>query len=418
MKYFDRAALLLAACGTALVWLVPYLLSDADVPSWLVTRWYLLVCVPALVGGAFAFPQYAGFAKDRVVLLAVTLAIAGLIWTDPTEVGRGALLAVAILVPLPLAALIRKRDLLNEFMWAFSITTTASLIFAFARAGVGFARLADDTGTSTANPNSVGIQAALAALFLVMATAGQKGLKSKFGLVIVALLVIFCVLTASRTAFLAIAGTAAVSLLLGRRITIRLLFKAIGLLTCFAVASAIFAGPFYQGLFGRLIEDADETRDTFGGRVQIWELAGEQFSGNRWLYGVGTGGVDKVLGEDSNFAGEAQGPDGIWRLSPHNTLVWWALAFGINGLIIYGWLGWKMTRAAYVLDRRLGQWHRVALIVFVGLAGFGGVITQEGYWCVLGSALLAGLSPQGWTGKIARRAVPAPTPLSRYPVNA
>jgi O-antigen ligase len=397
LKRLERASLLLAASGTAMVWMLPYLFFGTAAPTWIVSRWYLIVCGPAALGGLGAFRRYAGFAKTRVVRASVALIAVGITWTDQTELGRGALLATGILVTLPLAALICRHDYLEPFMRAFSITTAAFLIYAFASiASFRVGTLVDSTGTSITNPNSVGIQAALASLFLLMTFPRRRRIGAYLFVFLIAVLVIFCVSTASRTAFLALAGAFVVSMLFlrSRSVLPVMVVGGVVALCSLTINTALdLEHPFYQGMVGRLIQDDEETRDTLGGRIQIWKFAAEEFAiDNTWLYGTGTGGVDKALGRFCELNGGAQGSDDIWRLSPHNTLVWWALAFGITGVVAYAWLGFSIVRAAYQLDKKSGDWRRSTLVAFVALAGIGGVITQEGSWCVLGAVLLAMLS--------------------------
>jgi hypothetical protein len=397
LKRLERAALLLAASGTAVVWVLPYLFFGTAVPEWILSRWYLMVCGPALLSGLVAFREYAGFAKAPVVIVCVALFSVGIAWTDPTELGRGALLAAGVLVPLPLAALIRRHDYLRPFLRAFSIATAGSLIFVVASTeGVQFGTLVDPTGTHTVNANSLGLQAALATLFLAMTFPRRKRLGAYIFVFLMAVLTFCCVTTASRTAFLALAGAFGVAMrFLGFRASLAVLAIAGAVVPCSLAINAVVdpAHPFYEGIVGRLIRDDDETRNTVGGRLQIWTFAVEEFAANDiWVYGTGTGGVDKALGRFYELQGRAKGRDGIWRLYAHNTLVWWALAFGIGGVGVYAWIGFSLARRAHQLDKKSDDWRRLTLVAFVALASVGGVITQEGYWCVLEAALLAMLS--------------------------
>jgi hypothetical protein len=398
IEYLERAALLLAASGTAVAWILPYVFAniDAEVPTWLVSRWYLLVCAPALLVGLGAFKRYGGFSKAPAVIACVVLVAVGVAWTDPTERGRGALIAAAILVPLPIAALIRRYDYLKPFLWAFSIATAASLIYASTSTSTNrFGRLVDAEGTSVTNPNTVGIQAALAALFLLMTFPRRKGLGAYLFVFLAAILAVFCMITGSRTAFLALVGAFVVSmLLLHSRSLLPIVAGAIVALGALGINAVVDREhPFYQRIFERLVQDDEETMDTFGDRTVIWKFAAQEFANDDiWMYGTGTGGVDKTLGRVEGSVGTIKGTDGIWRLSAHNTLVWSALAFGISGLVAYVWLGLGSARAAYQLDKQSGDWRRSTLVAFVALAGFGSVVTQETYWCVLEAALLATLS--------------------------
>jgi hypothetical protein len=398
IEHLERAALLLAACGTAVTWILPYVFAniDTDVPTWLVSRWYLLVCAPALLCGLGAFRRYGGFAKAPIVIAGAALVVVGVAWTDPTERGRGALLAAAILVPLPIAALIRRHSYLKPFLRAFSLTTAATLAYAsFWAAPERFGRLADATGTFLTNPNSVGIQAGLAALFLLTALPRRKGLGAYLSVILAAVLTIFCIITGSRTAFLALAGAFAVSMVLLHSRSVLPIMVGAFVALCALGTNAVVdrEHPFYQRIVERLVQDDEETMETFGNRTEIWAFAaGEFVNGHTWAYGTGTGGVDKTLGALQGFPATNKGTDGIWRLSAHNTLVWWAMAFGIPGVIALAWFGFSSARIAYQLDKHSGGWHRSALLTFVALAGFGSVITSELYWCVIEAGLLVMLS--------------------------
>src|SRR5581483_8726874 len=157
------------------------------------------------------------FAKTALVICTAALAIIGVGWTDSSELGRGALLAAAILVPLPIAALVRRNGCLDAFLRTFAVSTAASLVFGLAARGLEFSRMVDSTDSHTANPNSVGIQAALAALFLLIAFPRWKKAAAYPYAVVCVFLVISAILTASRTAFLALIAALAIWLmLLGR----------------------------------------------------------------------------------------------------------------------------------------------------------------------------------------------------------
>jgi hypothetical protein len=421
IKYLERATLLLAAAGTGVYWIVAYIFADADVPTWLVTRWDLLVCAPALIGGLFAFRRHGGFARTPAVIALVALAVAGIAWTDPTEQGRAALLASVILITLPLGALISKHNYIDPFLRSFSIATAGSLIYAFISTGsTQIGRLADATGTYLTNPNRVGLQAALAALFLSMTFPRRKGLGTLVFVLVEGILVVSCVVTASREAFLALVGALLIpKLFLGRGTLAAILLRGGAIVVC-AISLNVLADQqdaSSPSVVRRLVEDPDQTRDTLGSRVEIWRFAAGEFVKNdTWMYGTGTGGVDKALGHMESSGSTVQGGDGIWRLSPHNTLVWWAMAFGIGGLAGCVWVGYCIAREAYTIDKNSGDWRRSALVVYMALAGMTTVINQENSWCVIGAALFAMLSPAvQWRASRWRR---GPVPRARYSRNA
>lgn len=390
----ERFSLILASVGTAMVWLIPYLLGGSNAPEWVVSRWYLLVGAPALLFGMQGFLRYGDFAKSPAVLLYAALVSCGCLWTDTTEQGRGLLIAVAFVMVLPISALIRKHDYLEVFLVTFSVASAATMAYAFAVSGSLV--LKDSLGTTITNPNGIGIHAGFAAFVALMYS--RKTARSKqlaLGCLFV-LLVLFSISTASRTAFLALGGALLASLFFrNRQSAIQVVIVFVLGVTCSVGISEIMEveTPFYQGIVSRLIEDEEGTMGTLGDRVQIWDVASVAFwSDSTWIHGNGTGGVDKVLGGLYESKGRAKGRDGIWRIHAHNTLVWSALAFGIPGILFLVWSAVAMSIRAVQLDSKLGGWEHSALVAFLGIASLGGVITQDGCWCVFGSALLAGLS--------------------------
>ena len=394
IRNLERISLLTAAAGTAMIWILPFLLEGSSAPEWVLSRWYLLVAAPALLFGIFAFKRYAGFAQAPPVIAYAILISIGCLWTDPSEEGRGLLIATAFVMVLPIAALVRKKDFLESFLVCFALASAASMLFAVAVAGS--LTLKDALGTTTTNPNGVGIQAALSALFLLMFFPERKGWRRILCACIVAFLLLCAINTASRTAFVSMGGSMLVALFLMSRksaIQIMILLTIAGLGTVGVSEFLNLETPFYQGIQSRLLEDEEGTRGTLGDRVQIWDVAAVAFlSDTNWLYGTGTGGVDKALGGLYESKGRAKGRDGIWRLHSHNTLVWSAVALGIPGILGLMWVWLSMIRAAYNLDRQFQSWEHCTLTAFVGIASLGGVIMQDGSWCVVGVALLSALS--------------------------
>jgi hypothetical protein len=397
LSSLQRISLIIAAGGTAVAWIVPLLLSQTAAPAWVTSRWSLLVCAPASILGLRAYRRYGGFARTPAVIACSVLMVAGILWTDPTERGRAMVLATAFVMTLPIAALIRQHQYVRPFLFAFSLTTACSLLYSVASAS-GFNRgtLMDAAGSAVSNANGVGAQAGLAALFVLMLFPGGKRLQSwsLFGLA--AVLIVFCVMTASRTSFLALAGGIAVSLMLvDKAVAAGRAAMMAALIVC-AVAVNLAVDPesqFYDGLVSRLVRDDEGTRGTFGDRSFIWSSAAAEFvNEDIWLYGTGTGAVNKLLGGSSDDHGRVLGRDGIWRRSAHNTLVWWALTFGVGGLIVCVWLGAFMIRVAYMLDRQLGGWQRSSLVTFALIVSVGAVVNEALVWAVLGSALWVYLS--------------------------
>jgi O-antigen ligase len=390
--------LVIAAIGTAVFWLVPYLASSAGLAEWIVDRWYLLVCLPAFIFGLCAYRHYGGFAKSPALIVCSSLMGVGVIWTDATERGRGALLAAAFLVTLPLSALIRKQRFVTPVLLIFSVATAISLLYA-ATISISLRQrvaLVDTSGIVTTNLNSVGAQAALATLFALFVVRANKRLQASLLGLLIAVLTTACLITASRTAFIALAGAFTIALVRrSTRSAVVLAGSAAFVLCCSMAVNAIVSPGtwFYEGIVSRLVLDNEGTRMSLGARTQIWSIAAKEFvTDGVWLHGAGTGGVDKLLGDFPEMEGRARGRDGIWRLYAHNTVVWWSLAFGVSGLFAILWLTFRSVQVANVLDGTGGGWRRSALAVFVILVGIGGVISQEPFWCVLGAVHWAALS--------------------------
>lgn len=416
IRKLERSSLLLAAIGTAMVWILPFLLEGSNAPEWLLSRWYLLVGAPALLFGVFAFQRYGGFAHAPAVVCYSALITVGCLWTDQSEEGRALLIAVAFVMVLPIAALIRKQDFLESFLVSYALASTATMLFALAM--TGSLTLKDSVGTTTTNTNGIGIQAALSALFLLMFFPQGKGWRRILCACCVVFLVICAIDTASRTAFVAMGGSMLIALFfLSRKSAVQIsILLTIAGLGAVGVSEVLDLDTrFYQGIQSRLLEDEEGTRGTLGDRVQIWDVAVVAFlSDTNWLHGTGTGGVDKALGSLYESKGRAKGRDGIWRLHAHNTLVWSGVAMGIPGILVLIWMGLSMLIAAYRLDQQFKSWEHLTLASFAGITSFGGVLTQDGCWCVLGGALLCGLSAPLQSTAIATQYVFCPEELKKH----
>ena len=261
---------------------------------------------------------------------------------------------------------------------------------------VGFnsGTLVDSAGSIVSNANDIGAQAGLAALFVLMVISSRRRVEIWCLLIVAMVLVVFSVMTASRTSFLALTSALAVSLFLvsGRTAALRAAVVVFMIVRAVAVNTAVQPeSHFYDNLMSRLVLDDEGTRGTLGDRLYIWNSAATEFAQNDlWLHGAGTGGVSKVLGASSEDGGRVRGRDGIWRRFAHNTLVWWALSFGLAGCVACMWLGWRMITVAYTLDRKACASQRCTLVAFILIVSVGGIVNELLIWCVLGPALWAG----------------------------
>jgi hypothetical protein len=414
----EKAALLLLFAGTAFNWISSYLFAAAylDLPEWVVTRFYLYICIPALVFSLCSYTRFGGFGKSPALLTCVFALLTGLLWTTETELGRGLLKFAAFAVTVPMASLVVKHDYKKQCIQAFVWGTAASRVLAMAESGVGssamrFGTLIDASGRSS-NPNNVGAQAAFAgclgALWFLQRPRDTPaaGRKSRFAIAASTCVVLFLVysllLTASRTAFIALAGTLIwIAVVRSRRSLMALVCCALALIS---VASMLWVadsiepdsnGSFYSQLESRLFQDKEGTVGTLGTRTLIWTFAGDLLTNDyRWVLGFGTGGVDKALGSFFELGQFAIGTDGIRRLHSHSTFIEWMLMLGLAGAAIPLWLAIRVCATAWRMDCQENGVDRTSLVVFAVLLSFGSVINTEVFWMAYGTLLWAMLSPQ------------------------
>ena len=397
MNRIERFSLFLVAAGSALVWLVPSFMLSTELPEWVGSRFYLYVCVPAVLLGSWSFHRYGGYAKSWTALLLGVLMCVGILWTDSSERGRGMLLAASFLVTLPIASLITKRNYVQQFLATFALVTALGMLYGLTQpAALGrWGEIVDSAGTHVTNANVVGTQAA-AAIMAAFMSLSRRGRWNRI-IFVAALLVLAaaCFRTETRTGVMALAGAGLTVIVMRLRHKPALLFTAgfatLVLLACLvAVDVAISNGSVLRGVVNRLVRDDEENLGSLGERTMIWRFAEQEFlDGTNWLTGVGTGGVDKALGKFYEFSGRIPGRDRIWRLYPHNSLVQNGLAFGLFGLVLSVCVAFQIVRNAHLLDSLYGGWQRTAFAVFLGFVGTGLVVQREVYWIALGSALWA-----------------------------
>ncbi|HTM51723.1 MAG TPA: O-antigen ligase family protein [Bryobacteraceae bacterium] len=408
----EKAALFLVFAGISFHWISAYLLASVhiEMPEWVETRYYLYICIPALLLSVRSYGRFAGFTKTPSMLACLTLMLGGLLWTAESEVGRGALKFAGFAVTIPLASLIVKNDYTRRCSQWFVWGTVASLALAVAIEGDGlagyrFGTLIDVNGRTASNPNSVGAQAALAACLLTLqfwrTTANRRSRLTNAASAAAILFLVYAVfLTASRTAFIVLAGTLLWSLVLRcQRSPTALLWGGMALLFSVSMlwaADSLLAdanNDVYSQIRSRLFQDQEGTVGTLGSRTLIWQFAGGLLTEDtRWVAGFGTGGVDKALGTFFELGEYAIGRDGIRRLHSHSTFIDWALMFGLVGLLVPAWLAIRAARTALRLDLEDDRVDRTSLLMFALLFSFGGVITTEVFWIAFGSLLWASLS--------------------------
>jgi hypothetical protein len=324
--------------------------------------------------------------------------LAGILWTDETEFGRSLLLAGAFLVTLPVAALINERLWWHDFARTFGFATVATMLIAapHVSATLRWGTILDRTSTPLTNPDTVGLQAGLAAV-LLMGTAPRRTRLWSLYLPVASLLIVL-VLSATLTALIAFVVGLALTLLWRARNDLYRVLTLIVPIALGALAMALANTPFLPESFYRQLGDrfthSDETiMASLQARQLMLSYGLERLSErHNWMIGFGTGSPDKVLGESLEFRSAAQGRDNVRRVYCHNTFLWWIMSFGLLGLIVCGWLATEIARGALRLDTVERSWVRIAVLMYAMLGGMGGVINQEPFWIAFGSLLWAMLS--------------------------
>jgi O-antigen ligase len=208
--------------------------------------------------------------------------------------------------------------------------------------------------------------------------------------------------TASRTAFLTLAGTVAWIIALRFRRTPGKLVPGALVAVCVVLSLSAFTAvaaegalqSIYDQLGSRLVADNEGTVGTLGSRTLIWRFGLENLAAtDRWAFGLGAGGVDKALGSFFELGLFAQGRDGIRRLHSHSTYIEWVLMLGFLGVLAPLALGIQTAWRSWRLDLAQGTVRRTALVVFAFLYSFGGVMNTEIFWIAFGSLLWAELTP-------------------------
>ena len=183
----------------------------------------LVLMLPAVILGSVYWFRGRSYASSWPVVLCIALAWLSLFYPGNSERMRGLYIGALLTIPLPLAALI-----VQNRAWAYCAKVyvwcnATALLLAFwfeARVATSFTRaigrfgflLSEDGTERTGNPNQVGGQLAFAAvvafvLYLKNAEdSASRERTSKFPdvyLVLMVLLSVGCMLTASRGAFVA-----------------------------------------------------------------------------------------------------------------------------------------------------------------------------------------------------------------------
>lgn len=399
MRLLKTSALFLASAGTAFVWLAPYLL--AGFPAWVSARYYLLICAPAAALGCFAYGRHSGFARSPSLVACLLLMLAGILWTDETEFGRSLLLTAACLLTLPIAALINERKWQTQFARVFGYATVATMIIAapHVSASLRWGTILDRTSTPITNPDTVGLQAGLAAVLLTV--SGPRTMRPVGLYLPVAFLLVVLIMSATLTALVAAVAGLFLALIWRARQDLHGVLTILVPLVLAVVPMLLFNTTFlpesiYRRLGDRFTSTDEATVASLEARkLMVYYGMERLFERHDWVIGFGTGGPDKILGESLEFRSAAIGRDGVRRVYCHNTFLWWTTSFGLLGVVVCGWLAANVVRSALRLDVIERSWTRVAVLSYVTLGGMGGVINQEPFWIAVGALLWAMLSVSG-----------------------
>jgi len=399
-------ALLLVFATAAAAFLIPSLPFE--------TRFLnLLLYLPAVLIGIPSYLTTRSFGRSKEVLLCILLAFAGVLWSDEAERGRGLLIAGYLAITLPIASLIVARRCLTSCMHAFLVSS----LFAFAvcamvssdsyeiALGERFGVVVDFTGSVVSNPNEVGAAFGFAALLAFILTLnGAKDphlllLKSRGAHYFVYLgsagvLLLGMILTGSRGAFLATSASLFVPLLHWRAESAKIKATVVMLVFLATLCGTLF---LYVGASPAATMQMRFTGDdtvTLGGRTAIWaDGISAMVSETRYLVrGTGTGSAEQLLGQYNHHP--MRGRDGILRKSPHNTILEWWMCFGILGSIPAGFLLYRVIQVSWNLDQVAGSAERRAILVFMILFSFDGVIYRLPFWPAIGALLLVLLSSE------------------------
>jgi O-antigen ligase len=353
------------------------------------------------------------YASGWPVVLCVALVWISLFYPGNVEKSRGVLIAALLTIPLPLAALIVEKQLFafcaKVYVWSNAAMVLAALWFEsrvetslFEAIGrFGFLVTADGNGY-TSNPNQVGGQLAFAAVvaFILYLKASEnlpESGGSKFPdvyLVLMVLLSVGCMLTASRGAFAAWFPAAGLLFVLG---TGNLAMSRLRDLVALSMAGLLIAiGMMVGGQttpWGRLQERFGDKRalGSFSDRSEIWAGAVEAWQSNPdfvWR-GTGIGMADDVLG---NFCPMPEEDDGVLRKNCHNAAVEWMLSLGLVGMLAGACLAGSMVYQMLRLDSQDRNVGRTAMITCVVIFAMTAVSYRHKCWPATGALVLAMLT--------------------------
>ncbi len=390
-----KGALFILFFGEGLTLVVPYVAACCSVSlsTWYVTRYNLLVTLPAALLGTWHYVKYGGIAKSAPLVGCVLWMAATLTWTEPTELGRGMVIFVGVAITLPLAALIVRTGLHKECSLWFSASFVVSLLLAFFHGMESTdGRFGDvvEGGDVVMNSNGVGCDAAIVLLLIYRLYEVHGAVHRRRGLpgAVYTFYLPALALGAAVLGSMSVSRTAAVSL--GASVLVSLVWNvAKGSAVAFRIlAILIFLGclSFALGALDPWLERfTDNDIGSLNGRTDIWECGRDLAADlkiNSFL-GLGMGSSDKFLGCATGW-GVVHPTDGILRCHSHNQYLEWFLELGLVGVVLGMWLMQKIVRTAWRLDQHDRTIHRRALLVYLVLFGVAGVVIRMEVWPAIG----------------------------------
>ncbi len=389
--------------GSGMAFLAHYLDArwSLGLPRWTVSRFPLLVIVPAILAGAPYFAKYMGLAWSWSLILFGAWMAASVLWVDPTERGRGLVISVSFMISWSLAGLIHRIGAQRWFAIWLGLGYTAGVVGAIlsgaqSRAG-RFGCFVFD-GTRLANSIELGCISVAIAVIMYGLTAtraserrGRRGtaIEPLWLPIMIGLLAVAVTLaTVTRTAglALAVAGVLICARHVKRTLVIMPAILAVALVILPAIPWRSVGGQWESRVTG-------DDLSTANNRTAIWTaaMAINERQGWRSVLGLGCGGLDKALGEELG-GGRRHPADGIRRVSSHNQYLEWLCELGVVGVVLAAWLGWVSLRSARKLDHRDGTVQRTALLVVLAIVGLAAAATKFAMFPGLAALLWAMLA--------------------------
>ena len=375
----------------------------------------LALMLPAVVLGSIYWWKGRSYASCWPVVLCIALVWISLLFPGNVERSRGLLIAALVTIPLPLAALMVEKRMwtfcAKIYVWANAVAMAAAIWFesrvenSFLSLVGRFGFLVSADGSShTGNPNQVGGQFAFASvvafiLYLKSSESAEEGRSESRSpdvyLILMVLLSIGCMMTASRGAFVAWFPAIGILFVLGTRHLPAtrhrdlVALSAMGVLAVFSLVAADRAAPWEKlaERFGdkQEIGSFSNRSDVWLGAVKAWQSKPDYV----WR-GTGIGMADDVLGEFSPNPEEDD--QGVLRKNCHNAAIEWVLSLGVLGIVAGCCLAGSMVYQMFRLDGRDGNVGRTAMIICVLVFAMTAVNYRHKSWPATGALVLAMLT--------------------------